>query len=249
MKRSEKTIELIKDMRKFRTQVKQPDKNATNPFTKSKYSDLSAVIKSVDAGIQNTGLSWTQDVSNDHGGVTVQTIIFHDSGEYIEFSPLTMPAGKGTAQELGSAETYARRYTLQTAFGLVGDADDDGNAASNRQAQPKQEQPRRAPARRYERQSVTAKPTQPAEPVATAEQKQRLLESLKEFAKVRGLDGNDVFTTVVGESKLGPVKWGQMTEAQYQAVSDAFHRMSAVAPDPQPEPVADEPVAEPELPF
>lgn len=245
MKRSEKTIELIKDMRKFRTQVKQPDKNATNPFTKSKYSDLSAVIKSVDAGIQNTGLSWTQDVSNDLGGVKVQTIIFHDSGEFIEFSPLTMPAGKGTAQELGSAETYARRYTLQTAFGLVGDADDDGNTASGRQGQeqPRQAQQRRTQApRQYERQAAPAKP---ADPVATAQQKEQLLESLKEFAKVRGLNGNEVFTTVVRESKLGQVKWGQMTQSQYKAVTDAFHRMAAVAPDPQEQTAADEP----ELPF
>ncbi|MFD1441226.1 ERF family protein [Lacticaseibacillus hegangensis] len=252
MERSEKVIDLIKDLRKFREQVKQPEKNAFNPFTKGKYSDLSAVIKSIDAATANTGLSWTQDVRNDPNGVTVQTIIFHDSGEFIEFSPLTMPTGKGTAQDVGSAETYARRYTLQTAFGLVGDADDDANSASSRAPEQRQQRPQtrqQAAPRPAPRQAPQAKRQAPADPPATADEKNKLLDSLKEFARVRNLDGNAVFTSVVRDSGLGQVKWGQMTQSQYKAVSDAFHRMSAVAPDPTPDTSAAPEPAEPPLPF
>ncbi|WP_204122752.1 ERF family protein [Lacticaseibacillus mingshuiensis] len=235
MKRSESTIELIKDMRKFREQVKQPDKNAMNPFTKSKYSDLSAVIKSVDAGIKGTGLSWTQDVCNSEQGVTVQTIIFHDSGEYIEFSPLTMPAGKGTAQELGSAETYARRYTLQTAFGLVGDADDDGNAASNRTQETQQRptrttQPRSTPRREEHRPPQQAAP---AERMAGNDDKQKLLDRIKAFSKEQHRDANEVYTAVVNRANVGAVKLGTLTLEQLVALSAAFQDMVTTAPDPE----------------
>ena len=51
------------------------------------------------------------------------------------FSPQANP------QQMGSALTYAKRYCLQAAFGLVGEEDDDGEAAS-RQSQSK---PRKAP--------------------------------------------------------------------------------------------------------
>src|SRR5690606_15940048 len=54
---------------------------------------------------------------------------------------LNVPASKMDAQGFGSACTYARRYSLQSAFGVAPD-DDDGNAAS----QPKQHQgPQRVP--------------------------------------------------------------------------------------------------------
>jgi hypothetical protein len=46
------------------------------------------------------------------------------------FGPLRMPATKPDAQGMGSAATYARRYALMAVAGVVGDDDDDGNAAS-----------------------------------------------------------------------------------------------------------------------
>jgi len=45
----------------------------------------------------------------------------------------TMPIGKAvgvSAQAVGSALTYARRYTLCALLGVVAEEDDDGNAAS-----------------------------------------------------------------------------------------------------------------------
>jgi hypothetical protein len=48
---------------------------------------------------------------------------------------LYVPANKNDAQGFGSALTYARRYALQTAFGVPTE-DDDGNAASRSTARP-----------------------------------------------------------------------------------------------------------------
>lgn len=250
MNKSENVIDLIKDLKKFREQVKQPPKNAENPFTKSKYADLSAVIQSVDEGIAGTGLSWTQDVTNTPDGVTVQTVLFHDTGQFIEFSPLTMPVGKGTAQEVGSAETYARRYTLQSAFGLVADTDDDGNSASGRTAaaqQPSRQGQQQSRAQRQERTQRQPQPQTPPADLASDADKAPMLDAMKEFARLHGIDGNKVFTDVIAAANMGPIKWGVMTKDQLKAVSDAFYKMSATAPDAETVPPSDD--DEPPLPF
>jgi hypothetical protein len=52
----------------------------------------------------------------------------HASGE-LSAGRVFVPANKNDAQGYGSAQTYARRYGLQLAFGLATE-DDDGNAAS-----------------------------------------------------------------------------------------------------------------------
>lgn len=46
----------------------------------------------------------------------------------MSFGTLFVPASKNDAQAYGSAITYGRRYSLQTAFGVCSE-DDDGNAA------------------------------------------------------------------------------------------------------------------------
>ena len=63
--------------------------------------------------------------------MTVLTRLLHKSGQYFE-SDLTMPAvmrERFDAQSVGSAITYARRYSLQALICLAAE-DDDGNAAS-----------------------------------------------------------------------------------------------------------------------
>jgi hypothetical protein len=68
-------------------------------------------------------------VTDEKGNVGVLTIIFHASGEWLEFGPLLLHGGN-TAQEQGSAVTYARRYALTTALLIAADEDDDGAKAS-----------------------------------------------------------------------------------------------------------------------
>src|SRR5690606_6416477 len=76
--------------------------------------------------------------------IGVKTRIIHKSGEWIEFEPVMVAAGKQDGHGVGSALTYARRYAISTAFGLATE-DDDGNAAANPQTkqQPKQQAQRR----------------------------------------------------------------------------------------------------------
>jgi hypothetical protein len=104
-------------------------KDATNPHFKSKYADLASVVGAIKPVASKHGLGYVQCFHPSEGGVTVETIIVLTSGEHFSTGPLFVPASKQDAQGYGSAITYARRYSLQTAFGVPAD-DDDGNAAA-----------------------------------------------------------------------------------------------------------------------
>ena len=126
---SENLDKLFKGMNAFRSQLKQPIKDAKNPFFKSNYVTLEGVQNAIDAGIKGTGLAYTQIVKNDdNGNVGVETIITHESGQYLTTGVLALRPEKATPQGYGSTITYAKRYQLASAFGVSSDIDDDGNA-------------------------------------------------------------------------------------------------------------------------
>lgn len=104
-------------------------KNATNPHFKSKYVDLAACIEAVDEPFLANGIAMYQETFEDASGVTVETVLLHESGEMIRCGRLHVPASKQDPQGYGSALTYARRYSLMAACGIAPE-DDDGNAAS-----------------------------------------------------------------------------------------------------------------------
>jgi hypothetical protein len=103
-------------------------KDSTNPHFKSKYADLGAVIEAVRPVLAKYELGFIQDVTEREGGVYVETVIIHKSGEIYRTGKLPMPAPKQDPHGYGSAITYAKRYSLQAAFGVPSE-DDDGNKA------------------------------------------------------------------------------------------------------------------------
>lgn len=104
-------------------------KNKTNPHFRSKYADLGACLEAVNDALLNNGIAIYQETFMDDSGVTVETVLLHESGESLRCGKLHVPASKQDAQGYGSALMYARRYSLMTACGIAPD-DDDGNAAS-----------------------------------------------------------------------------------------------------------------------
>lgn len=125
--------ELLKGLAKFRSQIKQPTLDASNPFFKSSYLSLKGLITAIDEALKGTGLSFNQIIADNGQAAAVQTIITHESGGILITKPFTLRSAKADPQGIGSATTYARRYQLQALFGIAGEKDDDGNAASNPQ--------------------------------------------------------------------------------------------------------------------
>jgi len=136
MKKSESIIELSKAMAQFQKEVKQPLKDANNPFFKSKYVPLENVVEAIHSKAGEHGISFVQSPLNDeHGRVGVATLLMHESGEWIEFEPVFFQAEKQTPQGYGALITYIKRYTLSAIFGITSDQDDDANESS-KQAKP-----------------------------------------------------------------------------------------------------------------
>lgn len=114
-------------------EIEGASKDKNNPHFKSKYADLGAVVEAIKPALVKHGLFFVQQTHEQGGGVCVETVICHESGEQMALGKLFVPAGKQDAQGYGSALTYARRYSLMTAFGVCPE-DDDGNAASRKPA-------------------------------------------------------------------------------------------------------------------
>lgn len=110
-------------------EIEGATKDSTNPHFKAKYADLSSVIEAIKPALVRHGLFFTQSTHPCEGGVSVETKVHHSSGQEMSFGALFVPANKNDAQGYGSALTYARRYSLMTAFGVAPE-DDDGNAAA-----------------------------------------------------------------------------------------------------------------------
>lgn len=140
MDKSESIVEISKAMAEFQKEVKQPFKDADNPFFKSKYVPLESVVEAITDIAPKHGISFMQWPRNDESGqVGVSTLVTHTSGEFIEFDPVFMKAEKQTPQGYGAAITYIKRYSLSAIFGITSDKDDDGNSASNNTPPPKKQ--------------------------------------------------------------------------------------------------------------
>jgi len=103
--------------------------NKVNPFFKSKYADLAAVI----AGSRDIlakhklAIYQTGDTVDERGFITVITTLLHESGESINGSMSCKPKSLDP-QQIGSAITYLRRYSLSAMLGVASEEDDDGNS-------------------------------------------------------------------------------------------------------------------------
>ena len=128
MNKSDSIKELATALCKAQAEMSGAAKDANNPFFKSKYADLGAVVKAVKEPFSNNGLSYSQFPIMLENKVGVETILMHESGEWIS-GELVLPMTKQDPQAAGSAITYARRYGLQSVAGIPSE-DDDGNNAS-----------------------------------------------------------------------------------------------------------------------
>jgi|TARA_B110001469_G_scaffold5262_1_gene5587 hypothetical protein len=103
-------------------------KESSNVFFKSKYADLSSVIRAIKQPFSDNGLSYSQHPISSDGLVGVTTILMHISGQWQSSDFMLRPV-KADPQSAGSCLTYCRRYTLMALAGIPSE-DDDGNLAT-----------------------------------------------------------------------------------------------------------------------
>jgi hypothetical protein len=129
--------------------LKQPRKQADNPFFKSKYADLHEVWAAASGLLADEGVAVIQSPSFSTselkgkviGVITISTTIVHgESGEWMT-NVLRGTSENIGPQAIGSAISYFRRYSLQPMLMLTPDdgSDDDGERAEGRTAVPAEE--------------------------------------------------------------------------------------------------------------
>ena len=141
MDKSESIKEIAGALSKAQAEMPSVKFNSTNPFLKSKYADLGAVIDTSKAILATHGLSVSQLVESQDKKIGVTTILMHNSGEWLESTcwlELGDERGKSNAQVAGSIVTYLRRYSLASILGMYADEDGDGNKQDK---QPEKKQP------------------------------------------------------------------------------------------------------------
>ncbi|MBW2036401.1 MAG: ERF family protein [Deltaproteobacteria bacterium] len=113
--------------------AKNPPLDSVNPHFNSKYASLLSVMNAVREALATQDLALSQIITTNETKLTVKNVIYDlETGDEISFEstfPLNTEALENI-QKCGSYITYCRRYSLLSLFGLVGDPDDDGNAAS-----------------------------------------------------------------------------------------------------------------------
>ncbi len=155
MNKSESITHLATALAKAQAEMPVAVFDATNPFLKSKYASLGAVIQAsrpilakhrlslVQFPISgpNLGLGNGTDGTNASAArgdarptteyIGVESILAHESGEFVSeriVIPLTEEKGKTKVQCAGSTLTYLRRYSWASILGMYSDEDSDGGS-------------------------------------------------------------------------------------------------------------------------
>ena len=119
---------LAEALAKAQSEMEGAKKESVNPFFKSSYADLHAVIKSAFPHLSKYGLSVSQGNEIIPGAICVTTTLLHSSGQWLR-SKVKLPLSKKDAQGVGAAITYGRRYGLSAIAGIA-QYDDDAQSIS-----------------------------------------------------------------------------------------------------------------------
>src|SRR5262245_8508816 len=130
MQRSESIVNLVTALAKAQASMENPKCDAFNPHFGSQYASLAAIRDAVVPPLASHGIAIAQPVSREVAGPVLETLLIHESGEWMS-STLTFPLPeRPTPQAVAGLATYAKRIALQALLVICGEEDDDGNIAS-----------------------------------------------------------------------------------------------------------------------
>lgn len=134
MRTSEQVDKIAAALLAFQKEVEPPTKTKENPYYKSMYADLCSLFAHCKPLMQKNGLVFTS--------VGLTSRLMHSSGQWIE-GDFTCEMHGLSAQQVGSAMTYGRRYNFQGLLGINAEDDDDGEGTKPKAAQ--QQEPKKYP--------------------------------------------------------------------------------------------------------
>lgn len=176
--------------------------DSKNPHFKSEYASLEAHIAAIKPYLAKYNFALYQTVLNDDkNNIYLLTSLVHKSKERIEISmPLIL--SKNDMQGLGSAVTYARRYSLACLFNMGSD-DDDANLTTQQTTQARAQIP-----------IVKSAPKNEA-PISTEQQKE-----LFDLCKNKGISVLALQTKL--KEKFGIEKSSEIKIWQYNEIKESM---------------------------
>lgn len=122
--------ELFASLAKAQSEMRVAGMSSENPYFKSRYADLSELVRASRPALTKYGLSVIHQIlPNDDGQMILHCILAHASGQYISTRMRILP-GKNDIQSLGSYISYLKRYSYAAITGVItSDEDDDGERA------------------------------------------------------------------------------------------------------------------------
>lgn len=126
---SENTSNLYESLLNFHKNFSSVKKNMENSFHENKYADINAILDTIRPLLTEQSLILMQFPVNGikEGSICIKTRLVHTStGQFIENDSVSLVPPKPDAQNVGSVETYLRRYSLNAILGLSFSNDDDG---------------------------------------------------------------------------------------------------------------------------
>lgn len=133
-KMSDISKNLATALSKTQATVENAKKVSNNPHFKSKYADLATIWDVIRGPLTDNGLSVVQlPCEAPPGQVGLVTHIIHSSGESLTERFFVGLKDATNPQQVGSALTYMKRYSLMGVAGIASE-DDDGEATVGRAA-------------------------------------------------------------------------------------------------------------------
>jgi hypothetical protein len=202
-----------------------------------KYADMLSVAKA----LEKENVEWRQRISKEEGELFIETSVKFNNGDgeekqWSEYGwPVPIIFAEGTSQQrgmqaLGSAITYARRYSLQVAANVIPTDDDGEDAIAGYNGQNRSFGRGNGNYQRNNQQAgnwrnrVTN--NAPTEKMITKEQ----LDNLTERAKTIGVTSDMLYKEAVKVHGSEFKRWGDtITDSEFQTISLALAQLEQQA--------------------
>lgn len=130
MNKSEKVDRIVPALVKALHQMKPAIKDEPNTYRQSKFASMASVFAASKPALEAHGLAIIQFPVSSEAGVGVETVVLHESGQWIA-GEYVMPLKAQTGEAAAGNVTYASRYAWLAVCALVRE-DDDGQGAARK---------------------------------------------------------------------------------------------------------------------